>query len=80
MTMRVRCNHKEPRSDGKDDKFGPAECPAEADAEESDRGRAAVDPHVMAAEPPPGWTSNNGLGGKWKHYCPLHPQPEIAGG
>lgn len=69
MTMRVRCND-------------PSECPAEADAVESDRGRVEVEriPHVMAAVAPLGWTSNNGLGGKWRHYCPSHPQPEIDGG
>jgi hypothetical protein len=34
----------------------------------------------MAAVAPLGWTSNNGLGGKWRHYCPMHPRAEIAGG
>jgi hypothetical protein len=69
VSMRVKCDDR-------------SECPATADAVESDRGRFAVEEirDVMAAVAPRGWTSNNGLGGRWRHFCPLHEQAEIAGG
>lgn len=74
--MKVRC----------DDRSG---CVAEADAVEFIE---TFDPNVKSVHlnvppmnigwfgPPKAWTSNNGLGGNWKHYCPIHPQPEIGGG
>lgn len=78
MTMRVRCNDR-------------SECPAEANADVEvldDEVVTAftlslVDARVVGRPvglTPKDWTDNRGLGGVWRHYCPLHPQPEIAGG
>jgi hypothetical protein len=55
-----------------DDRSG---CVATADAK-----LGWFEDHIPMTLTPDGWTDNNGLGGVLKHFCPTHPQLEIAGG